>query len=124
MIRIIEVMIGLMLCGGTIAAAFAHRAYSMAESQGIFSPYSARMHAVYKTRYYQLGVATWCFYTIAACFGAVRLLAVGSVWAIIGVALLVVISYAMAAFARAMAKAAIVWRDSQRDTTHLDSGLS
>ena len=121
MIRIIEVMIGLMFCGGTITAAFAHRAYLMAESQGIFSPYSARMHTAYKTRYYQLGAATWCFYTIAACFGVIRLLAVGSVWAIIGVALLVVISYAMAAFARAMAKAAIVWRDSQRDTTHLDS---
>lgn len=121
MIRIIEVMIGLMLCGGTIAAAFAHRAYSMAESQGIFSPYSARMYTAYKTRYYQLGAATWCFYTIAACFAAVRLLAVDSVWAAIGAALLVTISYVMAAFAHAMAKAAIIWRDSQRDTTHLDS---
>ena len=116
MIRIIEVMIGLMLCGGTIAAAFAHRAYSMAESQEIFSPYSARMHAAYKTRYYQLGVATWCFYTIAACFAAVRLLAADSVWAAIGAALLVTISYVMAAFAHAMAKAAIIWRDSQRDS--------
>lgn len=124
MIRVIWVMILASFSCGTIAAAFAHRAYSMAESQGIFSPYSARMHAAYKTRYYQLGAATWCFYTIAACFAAVRLLAVDSVWAAIGAALFVTISYVMAAFARAMAKAAIVWRDSQRDTTHLDSGLS
>ena len=124
MIRVIWVMILASFSCGTVAAAFAHRAYILAEGQGIFSPYSARMYTAYKPRYYQLGAATWCFYTIAACFGAVRLLAVGSVWAIIGVALLVVISYAMAAFARAMAKAAIVWRDSQRDTTHLDSGLS
>ena len=119
MIRSIEVMIGLMFCGGTITAAFAHRAYLMAESQGLFRPYSARMYTAYKTRYYQLGAATWCFYTIAACFAAVRLLAVDSVWAAIGAALLVTISYVMAAFAHAMAKAAIIWRDSQRDTTHL-----
>ena len=121
MIRVIWVMILASFSCGTVAAAFAHRAYILAEGQGIFSPYSARMYTAYKTRYYRLGAVTWCFYTIAACFGAVRLLAVDSVWAAIGVALLVTISYAMAAFARAMAKAAIIWRDSQRDTTHLDS---
>lgn len=121
MTRVIGVMILASFSCGTVAAAFAHRAYILAESQGIFSPYSVRMYTAYKTRYYQLGAATWCFYTTAACFVAARLLAVGSVWAIIGVALFAVIGYIMAAFARAMAKAAIAWRDSQRDTTHLDS---
>ena len=121
MIRVIWVMILASFSCGTVAAAFAHRAYILAEGQGIFSPYSARMYTAYKTRYYRLGAVTWCFYTIAACFGAVRLLAVDSVWAAIGAALLVTISYVMAAFAPAMAKAAIIWRDSQRDTTHLDS---
>lgn len=116
MIRVIWVMILASFSCGTVAAAFAYRAYILAEGQGIFSPYSARMHTAYKTRYYRLGAVTWCFYTIAACFGAVRLLAVDSVWAAIGAALLVTISYVMAAFARAMAKAAIVWRDSQRDS--------
>ena len=106
MIRVIWVMILASFSCGTVAAAFAHRAYILAEGQGIFSPYSARMYTAYKTRYYRLGAVTWCFYTIAACFGA---------------ALLVTISYVMAAFAHAMAKAAIIWRDSQRDTTHLDS---
>ena len=121
MIRVIWVMILASFSCSTVAAAFAHRAYILAEGQGIFSPYSARMYTAYKTRYYRLGAVTWCFYTIAACFGAVRLLAVDSVWAAIGAALLVTISYVMAAFAHAMAKAAIIWRDSQRDTTHLDS---
>ena len=121
MIRVIWVMILASFSCGTVAAAFAHRAYILAEGQGIFSPYSARMYTAYKTRYYRLGAVTWCFYTIAACFGAVRLLAVDSVWAAIGAALLVTISYVMAAFAHAMAKAAIIWCDSQRDTTHLDS---
>ena len=116
MTRVIGVMILASFSCGTVAAAFAHRAYILAESQGIFSPYSVRMYTAYKTRYYQLGAATWCFYTIAACFVATRLLAVGSVWAIIGVVPFAVIGYIMAAFARAMAKAAIAWRDSQRDS--------
>ena len=116
MTRVIGVMILASFSCGTVAAAFAHRVYILAESQGIFSPYSVRMYTAYKTRYYRLGAVTWCFYTIAACFAAVGLLAVDSVWAAIGAALLVTISYVMAAFARAMAKAAIVWRDSQRDS--------
>ena len=117
MIRIIEAMIGVVFCLAIVATAGAHMMYLRAERQGVFSTTSSHKHIMYKTKYYMLGSVAECLYAVDACLAAFRLLVVGAVCA----ALFALVSYTMIAFARAMAKAAIVWRDSQRDTTQLDS---
>ena len=121
MIRILVSMILALFTSGTIAAALAHRAFLQSESQGIFSPVSTSVYTTHRVRYYKLGAAAWFFYATAAALVVLRFLMVGAVWAVVCAALFALVSYTTIAFARAMAKAAIVWRDSQRDTTHLDS---
>lgn len=121
MIRIIEAMIGVVFCLAIVATAGAHMIYLRAERQGVFNTTSNHKHIMYKTKYYMLGSVAECLYAVDACLAAFRLLVVGAVWAVVCAALFMLVSYTMIAFAHAMAKAAIVWRDSQRDTTHLDS---
>lgn len=121
MIRILVAMILALFSGGTIVAALAHRAFLQSESQGIFSPVSTRVYTTHRVRYYKLSAAAWFLYATAAALVVLRFLMVGAVWTAVCAALFALVSYTMIAFARAMAKAAIVWRDSQRDTTHLDS---
>ena len=121
MIGILVAMILALFSGGTIVAALAHRAFLQSESQGIFSPVSTRVYTTHRVRYYKLSAAAWFLYATAAALVVLRFLMVGAVWTAVCAALFALVSYTMIAFARAMAKAAIIWRDSQRDTTHLDS---
>lgn len=121
MIRILVAMILALFSGGTIVAALAHRAFLQSESQGIFSPVSTRVYTTHRVRYYKLSAAAWFLYATAAALVVLRFLMVGAVWTAVCAALFALVSYTMIAFAHAMAKAAIIWRDSQRDTAHLDS---
>lgn len=119
MIRIVEVMILALFSSGTIAAALAHRAFLQSESQGIYSPVSTSVYTTHRVRYCKLGAAAWFFYATAAALVVLRLLVIGTIWVAVFAALFALASCAMIAFAYAMAKAAKVWNDSQRDTTHL-----